>query len=92
LAPVRSLPLFQHPALACVLERESTRAFKQFGLTPSQAFMLRVVLEKPALLQSELAKELAIAGLTQEYRYHHQGPLNMCGQTPISGSPRFAWP
>jgi DNA-binding MarR family transcriptional regulator len=52
---------FNTTALARSLEREWTRAFKPFGLTPSQAFMLRVVLEKPALLQSELAKELAIA-------------------------------
>jgi DNA-binding MarR family transcriptional regulator len=52
---------FNTTALARVLEREWTRAFKPFGLTPSQAFMLRVVLDKPALLQSQLAKELAIA-------------------------------
>ena len=52
---------FNTTALARVLEREWTRAFQPFGLTPSQAFMLRVVLERPALLQSELAKELAIA-------------------------------
>ena len=52
---------FNTTALARVLEREWTRAFKPFGLTPSQAFMLRVVLEKPALLPSALAKELAIA-------------------------------
>lgn len=52
---------FNTTALARVLEREWTRAFKPFGLTPSQAFMLRVVLENPALLQSELAKQLAIA-------------------------------
>jgi DNA-binding MarR family transcriptional regulator len=52
---------FNTTALARTLEREWTRAFKPFGLTPSQAFMLRVVLEKPSLLQSELAKELAIA-------------------------------
>jgi DNA-binding MarR family transcriptional regulator len=52
---------FNTTALARVLEREWTRAFKPFGLTPSQAFMLRVVLEKPSLLQSQLASELAIA-------------------------------
>jgi DNA-binding MarR family transcriptional regulator len=52
---------FNTTALARVLEREWTRAFKPYGLTPSQAFMLRVVLERPALLQSELARELAIA-------------------------------
>lgn len=52
---------FNTTALARTLEREWTKAFKPFGLTPSQAFMLRVVLEKPGLLQSELAKELAIS-------------------------------
>jgi DNA-binding MarR family transcriptional regulator len=52
---------FNTTALARVLEREWTRAFKPFGLTPSQAFMLRVVLDKPSLLQSALASELAIA-------------------------------
>src|SRR4051812_7828951 len=55
---------FNTTALARVLEREWTRAFKPFGLTPSQAFMLRVVLEKPGLLQSELATELAISRST----------------------------
>ena len=52
---------FNTTALARTLEREWTKAFKPFGLTPSQAFMLRVVLEKPSLLQNELAKELAIS-------------------------------
>lgn len=52
---------FNTTALARLLEREWTKAFKPFGLTPSQAFMLRVVLDKPALLQGELAKEMAIS-------------------------------
>jgi DNA-binding MarR family transcriptional regulator len=55
---------FNTTALARVLEREWTKAFKPFGLTPSQAFMLRVVLEKPGLLQSELAEELTISRST----------------------------
>lgn len=55
---------FNTTALARVLEREWSKAFKPFGLTPSQAFMLRVVLKKPGLLQSELAKELAISRST----------------------------
>lgn len=55
---------FNTTALARVLEREWAKAFKPFGLTPSQAFMLRVVLEKPGLLQSELAEELAISRST----------------------------
>lgn len=60
-------PMFDHclyfntSALARVLEREWTKAFKPFGMTPPQAFMLRVILEKPGLLQNELARELAIS-------------------------------
>lgn len=52
---------FNTTALARSLERVWTEAFKPFGLTPSQAFMLRVVLAKPSLLQNELAKEMAIS-------------------------------
>ncbi len=55
---------FNTTALARVLEREWSKAFKPFGLTPSQAFMLRAVLKKPCMLQSELAKELAISRST----------------------------
>jgi DNA-binding MarR family transcriptional regulator len=52
---------FNTSALARVLERKWSRAFRPFGLTPPQAFMLRVVLAKPALLQSALASELTIS-------------------------------
>jgi DNA-binding MarR family transcriptional regulator len=52
---------FNTNALARSLERQWAAAFKPFGLTPSQAFMLRVVLGKPSLLQHELAKELVIS-------------------------------
>lgn len=55
---------FNTTALARVLEREWSKAFKPFGLTPSQAFMLRAVLKKPGMLQSELAMELAISRST----------------------------
>jgi DNA-binding MarR family transcriptional regulator len=55
---------FNTTALARTLERRWTRAFAPFGLTPAQAFMLRVVLEKPGLLQRELATELTIARAT----------------------------
>ena len=49
---------FNTASLARQLEKEWTSAFKPFGLTPSQAFMLRVVLDKASLLQSELASEM----------------------------------
>ena len=52
---------FNTASLAPQLEREWTSAFKPFGLTPSQAFMLRVVLNKASLLQSELASEMNIS-------------------------------
>jgi DNA-binding MarR family transcriptional regulator len=55
---------FNTTALARMLEREYARAFKPFGLTPAQAFMLRVVLEKPGLLQSELAETMVISRST----------------------------
>lgn len=55
---------FNTTALARVLEREWTKAFKPFGLTPSQAFMLRAVLANPGMLQSEVAATLAISRST----------------------------
>lgn len=51
---------FNTTSLARKLEREWTLAFKPFGLTPSQAFMLRVILEKPQSYQNALAKEMNI--------------------------------
>lgn len=52
---------FNTTALARRLEREWTEAFAMFELSPPQAFMLRVILAKPGLLQRELADELSIA-------------------------------
>ena len=52
---------FNTTALARRLEREWTNAFAIFELSPPQAFMLRVILAKPGLLQRELADELSIA-------------------------------
>jgi DNA-binding MarR family transcriptional regulator len=55
---------FNTTALARLLEREWTQAFKPFGLTPSQAFMLRVVLDKGGLLHSHLADEMSLTRST----------------------------
>lgn len=55
---------FNTTSLARKLEREWTQAFKSFSLTPPQAFMLRVVLQKEAALQSELASEMNITRST----------------------------
>ena len=52
---------FNTSALARRLEREWSGAFEVFGLTPPQAFMLRAILNRPGLLQSELSNELSIA-------------------------------
>jgi DNA-binding MarR family transcriptional regulator len=52
---------FNTVALARRLEREWTIAFKPFGLSPSQAFLLRTILNRPGLLQRELADALAIS-------------------------------
>jgi DNA-binding MarR family transcriptional regulator len=52
---------FNTSALARQLEREWSAAFKPFDLTPPQAFMLRAVLDRPGMLQRELAAALAIA-------------------------------
>jgi MarR family transcriptional regulator, temperature-dependent positive regulator of motility len=60
-------PMFDHclyfntTSLARVLEREWTAAFKPFDLTPPQAFLLRIVLEQPGLLQRDLADMMTIA-------------------------------
>lgn len=51
---------FTTAALARRLEREWTQAFATFDLSPPQAFMLRVILAKPGLLQRQLADELSI--------------------------------
>lgn len=52
---------FNTTALARQLEREWTRAFAPFELTPAQAFMLRTILDRPGLLQRELAEAMVIA-------------------------------
>lgn len=52
---------FNASALARMLDREWTRAFRPLGLTPAQAFMLRAILARPGLLQGELAAGLSIS-------------------------------
>lgn len=55
---------FNTTSLARKLEREWTAAFKPFGLTPPQAFLLRVIVERPGALQSELASAMNISRST----------------------------
>jgi DNA-binding MarR family transcriptional regulator len=52
---------FNGTALARLLEREWTQAFGPFELSPPQGFMLRLVIERPGLLQHELADALTIS-------------------------------
>lgn len=55
---------FNTTSLARRLEREWAAAFRPFGLTPAQAFMLRMILKKPGLLQSEVAAAMNISRST----------------------------
>lgn len=52
---------FNTMALARRLDREWAKAFLDFDLTPSQAFMLRAILDRPGLMQGELAHAMAIS-------------------------------
>ena len=52
---------FNTTALARQLEREWTTAFAPFALTPPQALLLRTILDRPGLLQRELAEAMAIS-------------------------------
>ena len=52
---------FNTTALARLVEREWTQAFKPFGVTPPQGFLLRLVLARPGLSQAGLASELTIS-------------------------------
>lgn len=52
---------FNTTALARRLEKEWAIAFRPFDLSPPQAFMLRVVLAQPGMLQHQLADLLDIA-------------------------------
>lgn len=51
---------FNALTLGRALEREWSKAFKLFALTPAQGFMLKVILNKPGLPPCEIAETLAI--------------------------------
>ncbi len=55
---------FNTTSLARQLEREWTRAFKPFGLTPPQAFMLRAILDSDSITSTDLAAQLNISKAT----------------------------
>jgi DNA-binding MarR family transcriptional regulator len=52
---------FNSVALGRLVEREWTAAYADFGLTPAQGFVLRVVLATPGCLSSQVADILGIA-------------------------------
>jgi DNA-binding MarR family transcriptional regulator len=52
---------FNSAALARLAEREWAAVYAQFGLTPAQGFVLRVVLASPGCLSSQVADILGIA-------------------------------
>lgn len=52
---------FNTAALARQLERLWSEAYKPFGLTAAQGFLLRAVLQRPGILQGQLAEALAIS-------------------------------
>jgi DNA-binding MarR family transcriptional regulator len=52
---------FNTSALARQLDRLWAEAYRPFGLTAPQGFMLRTVLAHPGLLQNELAESLVIS-------------------------------
>jgi MarR family transcriptional regulator, temperature-dependent positive regulator of motility len=62
---------FNTSALARRLDKEWSDAFAPFGLTPSQAFMLRALLDRPGLLQRELSDALSISRSTATRALDH---------------------
>lgn len=79
---------FNTTSLARKLEREWTLAFKPFGLTPSQAFMLRVILEKPQSYQNALAKEMNITKPTASRSLDGLEKLGLIERLPSAGDAR----
>lgn len=51
---------FNVNALARVVNKQWTEAFKQFDLSPAHGYMLRVVLSQPGISQKQLADELRL--------------------------------
>lgn len=89
---------FNTTALARQLEKEWSSAFAAFGLTPPQAFMLRTVLQRPGLLQREIADSMAVSrptatraldslatkGLIERFASEHDGREQILQPTPAA--------
>ncbi len=52
---------FNTSALARKLDRVWAEAFAPFELTPPQGFMLRAIVDRPGMLQSELSAALSVS-------------------------------
>ncbi len=61
---------FNTTVLARLVEREWTAAFKPFGLTPPQGFMLRTILALAGRSQYEIAEALTISRPTATRLLH----------------------
>lgn len=79
---------FNTTALARVLDREWSKAFRPFGLTPPQGFMLRAVLQQPGLLQGELAQGLVIQRPTATRALDGLAKLDLVERRPTGGDGR----
>ena len=79
---------FNTSALARVLDREWSRAFKPFGLTTPQAFMLRAVLAQPGMLQSQLAQALVVSRPTATRSLHGLQELGLLERRATGGDAR----
>lgn len=51
---------FNTNVLARKIDKLWTEAFGELGLAPAHAYLLRLVLEKPGLVQKEIAQELSL--------------------------------
>lgn len=51
---------FNVNALARIVNKQWTKAFSEFELSPAHAYMLRVVLSHPGITQKQLASELKL--------------------------------
>lgn len=79
---------FNTTALARVVEREWAKAFQPFGLTPPQAFLLRMVLAQPGLAQHELATALTVARPTATRLLDGLQSLGLIERKPLADDAR----
>jgi DNA-binding MarR family transcriptional regulator len=79
---------FNTTALARLVEREWTLAYKPFDLTPPQGFVLRAVLNRPGLLNRELAELLGIARPTATRLLDNLDAKHLIERRPSEGDGR----